>query len=290
MNELANVFKPDAHDDFEDLTEFIDDVAPQPSLPEVSIVLKSRTASTITLAWDVDADMMQMLSAVQAVYGGYKRPIYELQYRMQSTSKADRKFTDDDNEDLLWSTAVALTRACGGTVSNLHVNTPYVFRCRRVGWEKTYCQPVVIRTGPGPPCSPLQATAKEVTASSVLLAWNPPLEDNGLPVTEYLVSMKPWGGDFKVVNRSKDRVYLATGLQSNLIHVFEIRAINKAGESPTGLRYAIRTLATGAAAMTPWREVIDDRTGKMYFSHAKTGSVSWTLPQGALVDEVESFR
>ena len=102
--------------------------------------------------------------------------------------------------------------------------------------------------------------------------------------------MKPWGGEFKIMHQGKDRVYLCTELQSNTIHVFEVKAINKAGISVVGERQAIRTLAEGAPEMSTWREVIDDRTEKLYYSHTKTGAVSWTLPKGALVDDMESFR
>jgi hypothetical protein len=72
--------------------------------------------------------------------------------------------------------------------------------------------------------------------------------------------------------------------------VTQVRAVNKAGEGPSGEKLAIRTLAKGAADMTPWAETVDDASGKIIYVHARSGAVASNLPKGALVDPIASFR
>ena len=55
---------PDAGVDINEAGE-----APDPPLPPIEITLKSRTATSIDVAWDVSSEMMDMLEAVRAVYG-----------------------------------------------------------------------------------------------------------------------------------------------------------------------------------------------------------------------------
>lgn len=69
---------------------------------------------------------------------------------------------------------------------------------------------LTVRTGPGPPAAVEDLHAKEVSSSSVLLAWSPPAADNGLPVLHYAVQKKRLGGEFQEVFRGKERLFLAT--------------------------------------------------------------------------------
>jgi HECT-domain (ubiquitin-transferase)/Fibronectin type III domain len=254
------------------------ETGPEPPLPGVIITLKSRTIDSITLAWDVDAPAMQMLEAVKVAYGGKKEPSYQLSYKLHDDSKTN------------WKIGCYRTRTCGGTVSNLLANTQYVFKCRRIGWDREWGDPVVIRTGPGVPTAPQAVTAKEVTSTSIFITWRPPETDNGLPVTEYIISMKPYGQPFTEFPPQRERVYVATGLNPNQICIFEVCASNKVGRGPPSERFACRTMAPGSADMTPWVEAVDERTNKLYFTHPKTNAIAWALPKGALIDQAASFR
>lgn len=75
-----------------------------------------------------------------------------------------------------------------------------------------------MRTGPGPPAAVEAMHAKETSSSSVLVAWDPPLRDNGLPVLHYVVRMKRLGTEFKEEEgegaKGKERLYLAVVSES----------------------------------------------------------------------------
>ena len=68
---------------------------------------------------------------------------------------------------------------------------------------------VTVRTGPGPPAAVENLHAKEVSSSSILVAWEPPATDNGLPVLYYVVRKKKLGGEFEFSFKGKERLYLA---------------------------------------------------------------------------------
>ena len=83
---------------------------------------------------------------------------------------------------------------------------------------------------------------------------------------------------------------MVTELLPNSVYIFLVKANNKAGEGIASEKYAVRTLPEGAAAMTPWELMVDDRSGKVYYSHKRSKAIAWMLPKGALIDESESFR
>ena len=259
----------------------IDYEGPDNELPEVQIELKSRTSSTITLSWDTNALAQEALEDIRKFHHDNKSPTYELMFRIHSDKKGG-----GDNP---WILGYPRTRKFGGTVEFLIANTPYVFRCRRIGWGG-WGPSVVIRTGPGPPSAPKSLCAKEVTSSSILITWQLPEKDNGLPILEYSVRMKAWGGEFQDIYRGKDRLFLATGLTSNLVHIFEVKAGNKMGFGIADDKLAIRTLPPGAANLTPWVEAIDEKTGKIFYCHTKTNETAWTIPTGVILDEAGSLK
>ena len=285
--------------------------APYPPLPPVEIVLKKRDSTSIEIAWDVSAQSMAMLMAVRQAYGKNKQPLYQVQYRQHTSATAAAASTaaasgdstksnianskkEKELEDQ-WKLGITRTSDFGGIITGLQAYTSYQIRCRRIGWcengwSKTV--PVVIRSGPGVPSAPLAVNAREVSSESILISWNVPSKDNGLPILEYIVTMKPYGKNstFMQVYKGKERCHLCTNLNSNAVHVFEIQAINKVGKSPWSERFAVRTLPPGAAALSPWVEMIDERSHKLFYCHSKTSAIAWKLPSGAIVDEVGSFK
>lgn len=271
----------DDDDDEDDDDESVDYEGPDVDLPDVQIELKARTSTSITLTWDINSDALLAFQKMDALYDGRKIPTYEIMYRSHVVKKGDSSSSQ-------WSFAGPRTKEKTTTLQNLSSNTPYVFRCRRLGWGD-WGPSVVIRTGPGVPSSS-KISAKEVSSSSILVTWQVPDKDNGLPVNEYRLQMKVWGGEFKEVYRGRERLFLATNLAPNIIHVFEVVALNKVGPGPASERLAVRTLQNGAAEMTPWVEALDETTGKLFYRHPRTNATAWILPKGALVDEAGSLK
>lgn len=278
-------------------------VAPYPPLPPVEVELRKRTATSITVAWDNSQDALESLQTVLMSYGKDKLPIYQLQYRLHAQSQnplftaaagsaggggGEAKSSADEPNDG-WTVGCKRTKEAGATIEGLAANTPYALRCLRKGWGD-WGPTVVIRSGPGAPSAPRALVATEVTSTSVLVTWHAPERDNGLPVNEYLVRMKPYQGSFECVFRGRERCFQTTDLACNTVHIFEVQAANKAGSGEYSERLAVRTLPHGAAPMTPWVEAVDDKTHKLYYTHPKSNAVAWTLPKGALVDNVASFR
>eukprot|EP00605_Chrysophyceae_sp_TOSAG23-4_P002481 GSChrysophyteH1.ASY1.ANO1.2744.1 assembled CDS len=274
---------------------------PYPPLPPLNIELKRRDATSIDLVWDVSVDMMQMLAAVRQAYGKKKSPIYQVMYRLHNannslptgdSTKNGNSGTKPKTDEDIWKIGIARSKDFGGKVTNLQPNTSYQFRARRIGWCDKWNDaiPVVIRSGPGKPAPPRAVAAKEVSSESILLSWNVPEKDNGLPVIEYIVHMKRYGGEFSQVYQGKERCTLQTGLNHNMVHVFQLQAVNKVGKSAMSERLAVRTLPPGAAALSAWVEVVDERSHKVLFCHSKTNAVALKLPEGGILDEEGSFK
>ena len=261
-------------------------------LPEVNICLKSRTQDSITLNWDVDGPAMEALNEIQETHGYHFRPRYEISYQLHGQQLSESLDESASSSPMIpWIIASDTTRSHGGRIKALSPHTAYVFRAKRIGWDKDYGTSVVIRSGPGPPRPPGDVKIKEVTSNSILITWAYPEKDNGLPVIEYIVSMKAWGKEFEIAYKGENKLYLATDLSPNTIYVFEVKAKNKAGDSmDASKRVSVRTLPFGAPSMTPWIEFIDERTGKICYSHPSTGAVAWEMPKGGFIDENESFR
>jgi hypothetical protein len=259
------------------------------SLPPVRIDLKSRTSSSICLVWDMDFEALSSLQLLIDEDGNQLKPLYHLLYRKTKKEsqligglfveqKEKWKFVCDDHDGTMI------------VVKDLQPNTSYTFRCCRRNWSSKWGPEINIRTGPGPPSCPIDIQPSEITSSSVLLTWLSPEKDNGLPILGYVLRMKPFGGSFLEIYRGKERVWIATNLQPNSLFIFEVCALNRAGEGPTSNRLAIRTLPEGATTMTPWVELVDPETNKIYFLHPKTKSTSWSLPTGAFLDRKKSFQ
>ena len=87
---------------------------------------------------------------------------------------------------------------------------------------------VVVLAAPSKPKGPLKV--KDVTKSGCKLAWQPPEDDGGKPVTGYVVE-KLDKGRWVPVGRSKDPEMEVGGLQEGKEYSFRVRAVNDEGES-----------------------------------------------------------
>lgn len=85
---------------------------------------------------------------------------------------------------------------------------------------------------PGPPVGPIKFT--EVFAERIGLAWNPPTDDGGSKITNYVVekredNRKSW---VHITNDPKECAYVVTRLTENHEYEFRVMAQNKFGVGP----------------------------------------------------------
>lgn len=85
---------------------------------------------------------------------------------------------------------------------------------------------------PGPPVGPIKFT--EVFAERIGLAWNPPTDDGGSKITNYVIekredNRKSW---VHVSNDPKECAYVVTRLTENHQYEFRVMAQNKFGVGP----------------------------------------------------------
>ena len=74
-----------------------------------------------------------------------------------------------------------------------------------------------------------------MTNKTASLTWNPPAEDGGAEIVNYVVEYRSEGG-FKWVRANKEKVphtsYTIKGLVQDTIYEFRVSAENKAGVGP----------------------------------------------------------
>ena len=87
---------------------------------------------------------------------------------------------------------------------------------------------VVVLAAPSKPKGPLKVS--DVTKSGCKLAWQPPEDDGGKPITGYVVE-KLDKGRWVPVGRTKDPELDVGGLQEGKEYSFRVRAVNEEGES-----------------------------------------------------------
>lgn len=87
---------------------------------------------------------------------------------------------------------------------------------------------VVVLAAPSKPKGPLKVT--DVTKSGCKLAWQPPEDDGGKPITGYVVE-KLDKGRWVPVGRTKEPEMDVGGLQEGKEYSFRVRAVNDEGES-----------------------------------------------------------
>ena len=104
----------------------------------------------------------------------------------------------------------------------------WVFRSVKKIWICAFC----LSGPPGPPTGPLRTV--DVDKTSVTLAWKPPKDDGGSPLTEYIFerresSRTSWT---KVASVPPDTLeYEATNLNETINYYFRVSAKNKHGVS-----------------------------------------------------------
>ena len=84
---------------------------------------------------------------------------------------------------------------------------------------------------PGPPEGPLKPEG--ITKNSVTLSWNPPLDDGGSEVTNYILEKREadrlsWSAVSRSIHGLK---YNVTGLKDGTKYMFRVKAENKYGTS-----------------------------------------------------------
>jgi hypothetical protein len=287
--------------------------------PEVTIDLVARTEKSITVCWDQTPEARRYLQSLKTVHhqmsprntskrnlddneGDIARVTYDLVYRPKPNAKSNNQSNlgatmtstmgnsaGVDKQVIPWSFAAYKLKDSKLTIDDLLSNTLYEFKCKRSGLGQ-YGPVACARTAPSVPSAPQDLIPQEVTADSIMVGWQPVKRDNGLPVLDYVVMMKAWGGEMRQVYEGRSRFYLAHELSANVVHIIEVFARNRLGLSKSCARLAVRTLSTGAAKMTPWEAHISPETYKLFYVHQKGKETAWVLPEGALLDETASFR
>lgn len=73
------------------------------------------------------------------------------------------------------------------------------------------------------------------TTNSISLSWQPPADDGGAEITNYIVEYRAESAS-KWITANKDIVaalsYKVTGLKKDMVYEFRISAVNKAGTGP----------------------------------------------------------
>lgn len=73
------------------------------------------------------------------------------------------------------------------------------------------------------------------TTNSISLSWQPPADDGGAEITNYIVEYRAESAS-KWITANKDVVaalsYKVTGLKKDVVYEFRISAMNKAGTGP----------------------------------------------------------
>lgn len=84
---------------------------------------------------------------------------------------------------------------------------------------------------PGPPAA---LDISEITNESCLLAWNPPRDDGGSKVTNYIVERRAVDSEiwYKLSSTVKQTTYKATKLVAFKEYVFRVYAENQFGIGP----------------------------------------------------------
>jgi hypothetical protein len=108
---------------------------------------------------------------------------------------------------------------------------------------------VVVLAAPSKPKGPLKVN--DVTKSGCKLAWQPPEDDGGKPITGYVVE-KLDKGRWVPVGRSKEPEMDVGGLQEGKEYSFRVRAVNDEGESEN------LDTEQSIIAKNPFGELIED--------------------------------
>ena len=106
---------------------------------------------------------------------------------------------------------------------------------------------------PGPPAA---FDITEVTNESCLLTWNPPRDDGGSKVTNYVVERRATDSEVwhKLSSTVKDTNFKATKLTPNKEYLFRVAAENMYGVGePVPVSYTHLTLpTTGSLCRSRW--------------------------------------
>ena len=155
-----------------------------------------------------------------------------------------------------WSTVSGSGSARTVTVSSLTNATPHTFevRARNTAGGGTASEviatPAAVVTAPGPPTN-VQAVPG-VTSGSVKLSWLAPSSDGGADIDRYQYRYKTtgnynsWRGNYSGSARS----VTVSSLTNGMLHTFEVRAVNNAGDGTASEATATPTAANAEPVFT----------------------------------------
>ncbi|KAE8573900.1 Putative twitchin [Halyomorpha halys] len=121
------------------------------------------------------------------------------------------------------------------TVKGLSEGKKYVFRIRAENMygisEPLEGKPVLVKSPFDPPDAPSQPEIVSYSPSSCNLAWNPPTNTGGRPISGYYIEKRERGGDWVKVNNfpTPNTFFTVQGLHEGLRYEFRVIAVNEAG-------------------------------------------------------------
>jgi hypothetical protein len=135
------------------------------------------------------------------------------------------------------------------TATGLSPGRKYMFRVRASNAQGLgpWCETGEGRTLPAAPSAPPHPTVTQRSAAALKLRWALPAEDNGAPVTAFVLQARPAGGgdEFRTVYSGPELATRADGLQPNTIYELRLAAVNRAGQGPWS------EVETAATALQP---------------------------------------
>lgn len=132
----------------------------------------------------------------------------------------------------------------------LATNGEYQFRVRAVNKygtsDECLSEKVVIKDPYGLPGPPGKPKVLDRTRSSMLVTWEPPLDNGGTPITGYWLEKREVGGVYwSRVNRAPVTKPVMKGLEFNVLRLIE------------GVEYQFRAMAVNMAGIGPPSEPSD---------------------------------
>ncbi|XP_011700590.1 PREDICTED: twitchin isoform X1 [Wasmannia auropunctata] len=121
------------------------------------------------------------------------------------------------------------------TAKGLTEGKKYVFRVRAENMygvsEPLEGKPVIAKSPYDPPDAPSQPEILGYTPNSCSLAWNPPINTGGKPITGYYVERRERGGEWLKVNNypTPNTTFTVQDLHEGSRYEFRVSAVNEAG-------------------------------------------------------------
>lgn len=155
---------------------------------------------------------------------------YLLEYSLQATSSSGGSIATSRRSQPSWVQCYQGSRT-SFVIKQLLAGKSYQIRVRASNSNGVGPYSVVISapTLPSPPYAPPKPTITEKKATSVRVKWQLPDEDNGAPVSSYVLQVAANGAEFSQAYAGADMCFKVTGLLPGSKYSIRVAAVNSAG-------------------------------------------------------------